>query len=81
MKSSFAIVTHDVKVRELFLEIVSKARASVEADEKTGAKWSQILNCAVLVIAKDDFDDLKNAMAEEIEKPAEKVSDLEFLIK
>jgi hypothetical protein len=37
MKSSFAIVTHDVKVRELFLEIVAKARASVEADEKTGA--------------------------------------------
>ena len=36
MKSSFAIVTHDVKVRELFLEIVTKARASVEADEKQG---------------------------------------------
>ncbi len=39
------------------------------------------MNCAVLVIAKDDFDDLKNAIAVEIEKPTEKVSDLEFLIK
>jgi len=34
MKSTFAIVTHDINVRELFLEIVAKARLSVEADEK-----------------------------------------------
>ena len=80
MKSSFAIVTHDIKVRELFLEIVSKARASVEADEKSGDKWSQILNCAVLVIAKEDFDDLKNGMAIPVEQPVEKISDIDFLI-
>lgn len=80
MKSSFAIVTHDIKVRELFLEIVAKARASVEADEKSGGKWSQILNCAVLVIAKEDFDDLKGGMASQVDQPTEKVSDLDFLI-
>lgn len=40
MKTSFAIVTHDILVRDLFMEIVAKARASIEADEKNDNNWN-----------------------------------------
>jgi hypothetical protein len=40
MKSTFAIVTHDIKVKDLFMDIISKARASAEADEDKGGKWN-----------------------------------------
>jgi len=46
-------------VRELYLEIVSRARTSIEADDESGKLWGQVLNCAVLVIAKEDYDELR----------------------
>jgi hypothetical protein len=47
MKSTEAIVTHDVKVKEFVQNIANKVSA-----ELSGEDWSQVFQCVVYVIDK-----------------------------
>jgi len=43
MKSSEAIVTHDVSVRQLIIDISAKAKETKEAENKEGLNdWSEV---------------------------------------
>ncbi len=53
MKSTEAIVTHDVKVKEFVQNIANKVSA-----ESSGEDWSQVFQCVVYVIDKVQFDNI-----------------------
>jgi hypothetical protein len=61
MQSSQAILTHDVKLNDLFCSMVEKA---TDEEEK---KWKWALNCLVFVISKKDWLYLQTPKV--VEKP------------
>ena len=72
MQSSQAILTHDVKARELFSKMVKKAQSENEDDEDEDEKkekedkpdWKWILNCVIMVISKEDFNEIRDSAKE-----------------
>jgi len=62
MQSSAAILTHDVKLEELFCQMVEK---SCNEEEK---KWKWALNCIVFVVSHRDWLALQTPKV--IERPA-----------
>lgn len=69
MQGSQAVLTHDVKARDLFTSMVKKAidsEAQKKDDEdeaefkKRQCKWQQILNCVVFIVTKDDWQRVRD---------------------
>jgi len=62
MQSSQVILTHDIKVEDLFKSMVKKATGSDEdedASEDKKSQWKWCLSCMILVVSKKDFDFVK----------------------
>lgn len=71
MQSSQAILTHDVKVQDLFKQMVKKATGEDVEEEGEDAEekkkqWKWCLSCIILVISKQDFNFVKEPKSVEM---------------
>lgn len=59
MRSSEAVVTHDVSVRQLILDITAKSKEYQDAENKEGLiDWSLVFSCVVFTISKERFNEI-----------------------
>lgn len=61
MRSSEAVVTHDVAVRQLIVDISQKAKDYTEADDEGKVDkddWSLVFHCVIFVVKKERFTEI-----------------------